>query len=111
MAIEVSDNPGESRYDVLVDGGLAGFARYRLHGERITFFHTEVDPAHEGQGVGSTLARGALDDVRRRGLEVVPLCPFIAAFIGDHAGEYLDLVVPAMRERLTGEEPEEASRV
>jgi predicted GNAT family acetyltransferase len=110
VAIEVRDNPGESRYDVLVDGALAGFARYRLHRDRITFFHTEVDPAREGQGVGSTLARDALDHVRHRGLEVVPLCPFIAAFVRDHADEYLDLVVPAMRERITGEEPEKASR-
>jgi uncharacterized protein len=110
MEIEIRDSPPESRYEALVDGALAGFAQYRLHGERITFFHTEVEPAYEGKGVGSALARGALDDVRRRGLGVIALCPFIAGFIRGHADEYLDLVVPAMREQLTSGEPGEASR-
>ncbi len=47
---------------------------------------------HEGQGLGSKLARFALDDTRRQHLKVVPTCPFIAKFIQGHA-EYQDLVV------------------
>jgi predicted GNAT family acetyltransferase len=53
--------------------------------------HTEVEPEWEGRGVGSELVRGALDDVRARGLKVRPLCPFVRAFIERHS-EYLDLV-------------------
>jgi predicted GNAT family acetyltransferase len=55
------------------------------------FTHTEVDPAFEGHGIGSALAAGALDDARRRGLVVVPSCPFIRAYITRHP-EYADLL-------------------
>ena len=100
MTVDVRDNPEASRYEVFADGDLAGFARYRLGDGRITFFHTEIDPAHEGRGLGSKLARAALDDARARGLPVVPVCPFIAGFIRSHPDEYLDLVVPEMRDKL-----------
>ena len=90
--IRVSDNPAENRYEVSVYGALAGFAAYRIHGDRIVFTHTEVDDAYEGQGLGSTLARGALDDVRARGqYRVTALCPFISAWIEKHPS-YRDLL-------------------
>lgn len=66
----------------------------------MTIYHTEVDPAFEGQGVGSQLAKAALDDVRARGLELVPRCPFIAAYIRRHSEDYLDLVAEPLREEL-----------
>ena len=103
MNVHVTDNPDESRYEVRADGQVAGFALYRLQDGGITFFHTEVDPAREGEGLGSRLARGALDDVRGRGFDVVPLCPFIAGYIRRHPDEYLGLVVPGMRERVMGD--------
>ena len=79
MTTEVLDVPARSRYEVTVDGELAGFAEYRpVDGARV-FTHTEVFDAYEGKGVGSALARGALDDVRARGRRLVALCPFIAA--------------------------------
>ena len=90
--VEVRDNPGENRYEALVDGELAGFSAYHLTRASIVFTHTEVFDAFEGHGVGSALARGALDDVRAKGeREVVPVCPFIHRFIDDHP-EYGDLV-------------------
>jgi len=92
-AVRVVDNPGASRFDAFVGDELAGFAEYRLRPGRIVFTHTEVDDAFEGHGVGSTLARGALDEARARGLGVTPLCPFIRAYI-EHHDEYADLVVP-----------------
>ena len=100
MSTTVQDNPQESRYDLLVDGRLAGFARYRLAGERITMYHTEVEPEFEGRGLADELAHVALDDVRRRGLVLVPLCPFVAAYIRRHPDDYLDLVAPSLRERV-----------
>ena len=101
MSSRVLDNPAESRYEVFSDGQLAGFALYQLHDDRITMYHTEIEPAFEGEGLGGELAREALGDVRSRGLIVEPLCPFIAAFIRQHQDEYLDLVVPKMREKVT----------
>ncbi|MGH2836472.1 MAG: GNAT family N-acetyltransferase [Solirubrobacteraceae bacterium] len=98
MSVEVSDNPELDRYEARVDGNLAGFAQYRLHGRRMTIFHAEVGPAFEGRGVGSRLAKAALDDVRARELELEPRCPFIAAYVRRHPDLYLELVAEPLRE-------------
>jgi predicted GNAT family acetyltransferase len=90
--VTVTDHPDQSRFEATVDGRLAGFAAYRLTAHTITFTHTEIDDAFEGHGVGSTLVRHALDDVRARGgLRVRPLCPFVKAWI-EHHPDYQDLV-------------------
>lgn len=89
--LEVRNNPEARRYEALLEGKVAGFSEYRLAPDRIIFTHTEVDPALEGRGIGSDLARGALDDARERGLRVTPLCPFIRSFIGRHPA-YAELV-------------------
>ncbi len=86
-----NDTAGE-RYVATLDGDDAGFAAYRVNGDVVTFTHTEVDERFEGRGVGSRLARAALDDVREQGKRVRPLCPFIARYIREHDG-YADLVV------------------
>ena len=93
-------NARRSRYEITVYGVVAGFVLYQRHERRIALLHTEIEPRHQGAGLAGRLARAALDDVRELGLEVVPLCPFVAAYIRRHADEYLDLVVPAMREPL-----------
>ncbi|RNI22287.1 GNAT family N-acetyltransferase [Flexivirga caeni] len=83
--ITVRDNPDLHRYEARVGGALAGFAVYELAAGSITFVHTEVDTKFEGKGVGSAIARFALDDVRDRGdLSVIPQCAFIAAWIERH---------------------------
>jgi uncharacterized protein len=109
VSIEVVDNPELSRYEVRVDEELAGFAQYRVRGDLITIFHAEVEPAHEGKGVGSQLAKSALADVRERGLELVPRCPFISSYVRRHPDLYLDLVAEPLREQVmasgTGEAP------
>lgn len=92
MAVDVAKNPDRSRYEGWVDGELAGFAGYVLARGVVVFSHTEVDPSFEGQGVGSAIARAALDAVRAEGdRRVVAVCPFITAFIGRHP-EYQDLL-------------------
>ena len=68
---------------------------YELHDGRYVFTRTFVQDDFEGQGVGSTLARSALDELRDRGVAVVPLCPFIAGWIERH-DEYADLVDQAL---------------
>lgn len=88
--LQIVDNPEASRYETRVGGQLA-FAEYMLTGPNITFTHTEVPEELEGQGIASQLARFALDDARARGLAVIPLCPFISAYIRRHR-EYQPLV-------------------
>ena len=89
--IRIVDNPGERRYEALLEDRVVGVSEYHLVGDQIIFLHTEVDPSVEGLGVGSRLAKGALDDVRQRGLKVVAECPFIAAWLKRHR-EYADLL-------------------
>ena len=91
--VDVVDNPGESRYEARLADRVVGIAEYELPapGGPITFVHTEVLPDVEGMGIGSRLARGALDDVRGRGLRMVLECPFITAYVRRHP-EYADLI-------------------
>ncbi|MES9542810.1 MULTISPECIES: GNAT family N-acetyltransferase [unclassified Actinomadura] len=91
MSTEITDNAEQSRYEIRLDGELAGFVEYERGEGALVFIHTEVDPAFGGKGVGSSLAQGALDDVRAKGLSVVPVCPFIKKWIGKHP-DYKDLV-------------------
>ena len=96
----VLDVPDWSRFEIHVDGRLAGFAQYRLKDAGlIVFTHTEIDDAFEGRGLGSTLVRAALDTARSRGLAVRPDCPFVRAYVARHP-EYLDLVPVDLRARL-----------
>ena len=90
--VETRKNESENSYEAYVDGELAGSAYYELDDKRVVFTHTEVDDRFEGHGVGSTLARAALDDVRDYSTRrVVPRCPFIKSWIEKHP-DYADLV-------------------
>jgi predicted GNAT family acetyltransferase/glutaredoxin len=95
---EVVDVPEESRYELRLDGRLIGLAAYRRRDGRIAFTHTEVDESCEGRGFGSRLVAAALTDARRKGLTVVPLCPFVAHYVERHP-EWHDLVAPGYRDR------------
>jgi predicted GNAT family acetyltransferase len=91
MEPTVRDNPEAERYEIREDDRLLGVAAYHRRGDTILFTHTEVDPEEGRSGLGSTLVRAALDDVRARGLTVSPLCPFVRGWIERHP-EYADLV-------------------
>jgi beta-phosphoglucomutase family hydrolase len=100
MSATVRDNAERSRYEIVVDGQVAGFAEYRLARDRITFTHTEVADEYSGQGLAKQLVSELLADAERRSLAVVPLCPYVRAFISRHADEYLHLVPENVRQRL-----------
>ena len=91
MSVTVDDNPIESRYEASIDGALVGVSQYELTPDTIVFLHTVVAQEYEGQGVGSAIARYALDDARARGLTVRPLCPYIRGWLQRHP-EYADLI-------------------
>lgn len=94
-SVETRHEPDSKRYEAWVDGELAGFAEYQLTDRLAVFTHTEVDDRFEGRGVGSSLARFALDDVRADGTrKVLPVCPFIKAWIARHE-DYRSLVYGA----------------
>ena len=90
MPDAVRDNPERHRFELGADGHVA-FSNYKRDGSTITIMHTKVPAALNGRGIGSALVRGMLDIARAQRLNVVPLCPFVKAYIGKHP-EYADLL-------------------
>jgi uncharacterized protein len=90
--VRVVDNPGEFRYELCVDDTSVGMIAYRSRPGVRTLIHTELDPAFQDRGLGSTLVAGALDDIRDKGLTVEPICPFVQRHLRKHP-EHKDLVV------------------
>ena len=89
--ITVRHDEAHHRYQALIGGEVAGTAHYRVR-EQKDFWHTEVKPEYEGQGVGSTLAKAVFEDLRARGEKAVIECPFLQAFLKRHP-EYADLAL------------------
>jgi predicted GNAT family acetyltransferase len=80
---DVRHDQERGRYE-LGAGGETAIAAYRREGDILSFTHTEVPVALEGQGVASRLVAGALDDVRRNGMKIVPLCSFVRHYVETH---------------------------
>lgn len=90
--VTVKDNVQSRTYDLLVDGEVAGTIVYEQAGERrLVFTHAIVEPRSRGHGVGNVLVRGALDDVRAKGMTLTNFCEFVASYIDTHS-EYADLL-------------------
>jgi uncharacterized protein len=89
---DVRRNDEEGRYQIWVEGRPVGFTEFRVRDDGVLVFpHTVIDGDRRGEGLGSQLIGGALDDVRARGERIVAECPAVAGFIEDHT-EYADLL-------------------
>jgi predicted GNAT family acetyltransferase len=96
-ALSLVDDRDARRYRLLADGQDVGFVEYDPVGsESILVKHTEVLPEHSGKGYGSEIVRRVLDDVRGRGLTVIPICPYALNFVRRHP-EYHELVRAELR--------------
>jgi uncharacterized protein len=91
MTAGVEHNRNLHRYEIYVDGELAGFTAYQPDGRRFAFTHTEIDQRFEGRGLASRLVAAALDDVRKNGGSVLPFCSYVRSYIAKHP-ERLELV-------------------
>jgi predicted GNAT family acetyltransferase len=89
--IALEHDEAGSRYVLASSGETVGLISYRRQGEVLELLHTEVLPQGRGKGIGSVLVREVLDDVRAKGEQIVPSCPFVARFIEEHQ-DYADLV-------------------
>ena len=95
----IRDNPDKHRFEIDLGDGSFAIAEYTLPAGKIMFTHTEVPPAHEGQGIGTVLIKHGLESARERGLKVIPICPFFAAYMKKHS-EVQDLLDPPYRRTL-----------
>lgn len=100
--LSVRDNEAEHRYEVDVDGQVAILTCTR-DDKRVILLHIEVPTALKGRGIAGMLAYAALEAARVSGLVVVPLCPYVAAYVWRHR-EYLPLVSEAHQARLLANE-------
>lgn len=96
----VRNDEGRHEY-VMSVGGEEATTAYEVEGDIVTFTHTYVPESARGQGAASRLIGGALADVRRRGLRVVPLCEAVVAYMRRHADSQ-DLLAPEGRQAMTG---------
>jgi predicted GNAT family acetyltransferase len=94
--IRVADSPDASRFEVTVDGELAGYAAYERAHDQLRLTHTVVDPAFEGRGLAGRLAKAAMQTAEAGGLAVVPQCPYMRSWLLKHE-EYVVLVPEKMR--------------
>nr|WP_179715236.1 GNAT family N-acetyltransferase [Petropleomorpha daqingensis] len=92
MEPTVSDAPDDDRYEIRDGDRLLGIAAYHRRGDVLVFTHTEVNPDEGRSGLGSTLVRAALDDVRAKGGKIIAQCPFVRGWIERHP-DYADLVL------------------
>ena len=91
MDVTVRENADLNRFELLVDGEMAGQAAYRVRDGVTVITHSEVDPAYRGRGLGNELAGRTLDALRAQGARIRPACSFFAGYVAEHP-EYADLV-------------------
>ena len=97
--VVVADAPDRQRFEISLEGSVVGSAHYRDQAGRRIFFHTEVDEAYGGRGLGTILVRESLDAMRAAGTRVVPVCPLFNAFVEKH-DDYADIVDRPTRDDL-----------
>ena len=89
---DVIQNQELDRFELILDGELAGYTAYTLSDTAITFTQTEILSREREHGLGGRLVREALDQVRdHTDYRVVAVCPFVAKWISEHP-DYQDLV-------------------
>lgn len=87
----VQENKSRSRFERSIATGATALACYRLDGETLEFFHTEVPAAYSGLGIATELARGTFDLLRQSHRKAVLTCPFMQHFLASNP-EYADVV-------------------
>jgi len=103
--VSVRDDPLASRFELRVNGVLAGYVSYRDARSGRAFEHTVIATEYQGMGLASRLIRHALDEARATGRNVLPFCPFVRSFIQQHPA-YVDLVDQPQRFGITVHTPQ-----
>ncbi len=88
--IQINHDKQAKRFETTIEG-QTGYLSYQDKGDTLVYDHTIVPQALGGHGVGSALAKHALNYAREQNKKVVPQCSFVDAYINKHP-EYQDLV-------------------
>lgn len=83
VGLQVVHLQEKQRFEIHIEGYIAELT-YRLHDGTITFLHTGVPPALEGQGIGTKLVKAGLDYARTNDLEIKSLCWFVTLYLKRH---------------------------
>jgi predicted GNAT family acetyltransferase len=78
--LELIDNTEKKRYEFHL-GSEVPRVEYIRAQDKIYLTHTEVPPSLAGKGIGSKLIGAVLEDIKEKGLTLVPLCPFVALYL------------------------------
>ena len=87
--LEVTHNAEKYRFETWIDHQLSKLD-YLLDEDTIVMTHVGVYPEHRGQGVAGKLVEIALNYAEENSLRVIPMCPYVAAYIRRHP-QYIDL--------------------
>jgi uncharacterized protein len=87
----VVENPTLHRFELPIENDAVALAYYRIDGGRVVLTHTEVPFQYSGRGIGSCLAEGVFDLLRKTGRKAVVKCPFLAVWAARHP-EYNDVI-------------------
>lgn len=91
-SLKAQNNSDKSRFELEIDDAVA-FIEYKIGKSGAMYLiHTEVPGMFEGQGVGHKLVRESLEIAEKEGIKVMPLCPFVRAFMKNHQEDYQQLL-------------------
>jgi predicted GNAT family acetyltransferase len=91
LSVEREENGNRGRYVIYLPDGLEAEMTYsRRDANTIIADHTGVPPEHRGKGIAEQLVRAAMDDARRDGMRIVPVCSYVAVQFRRHP-EWADL--------------------
>jgi predicted GNAT family acetyltransferase len=102
--LRLRNNTARQRYELLDGEAIAAFVTYRVRDGVVDLVHAETPPERRGRGLASQLIRETLRDIRREGMQALPSCPFVRAYIAAHPAEG-DLVPSNERRRFGLDRP------
>jgi len=82
-SVAIRHNPEASRFEAVVDGMLCR-SDYRMHGDTMMLVHTEVPRQLEGHGIASALVKASFAHAKENGLDVLPVCSYVRAWVQRH---------------------------
>ncbi|MEO8861482.1 MAG: GNAT family N-acetyltransferase [Ginsengibacter sp.] len=85
------DDKGQGSFYIYENNERIAKMVFGISGDKLTVYHTEVDPEDEGQGLAKKLLAALVAYARKNKLKVYPLCAFVALQFKRNPREYEDI--------------------